>query len=81
VSKIRKVANERAQMRERVSSERGKELMELRKTTVEPAFGTIKSVLGFRRFSLRGLEKVNTEWELVAVAFNCRRIARQLGEN
>jgi transposase len=86
VSKIRKVANERAQkvraqMRERVSSERGKELMELRKTTVEPAFGTIKSVLGFRRFSLRGLEKVNTEWELVAVAFNCRRIARQLGGN
>lgn len=85
-SRIRKAAKERAKevrerQRQRVGSERGQALMELRSTTVEPAFGMIKTVLGFQRFSLRGLEKVNTEWELVAVAFNCRRIARQLGRN
>jgi transposase len=71
----------RAAMRTRVQSERGKNLAGLRNTTVEPVIGLIKSVLGFRRFSLRGLEKVNTEWELVALAFNCRRIAGQLGKN
>jgi transposase len=71
----------RAAMRTRVQSERGKSLSGLRNTTVEPVIGLIKSVLGFRRFSLRGLEKVNTEWTLVALAFNCRRIAGQLGKN
>lgn len=38
-------------------------------------FGIIKSVLGFRRFGLRGLEKVNLDWQLVSAAFNCRRVA------
>jgi hypothetical protein len=71
----------REQMRERVKSPDGKRLMRLRKTTVEPAFGIIKQTLGFRRFSLRGLEKVRTEWTLVALAFNCRRIARQWSPN
>jgi hypothetical protein len=71
----------RAAMRTRVQSERGKSLARLRQTTVEPVIGLVKSVLGFRRFSLRGLEKVNTEWALVALAFNCRRIAGQLGKN
>ena len=85
-SRLRQAAKERAnqvrqRMRQRVNTERGQQLMELRSTTVEPAFGLIKTVLGFGRFSLRGLEKVNTEWDLVAVAFNCRRIARQLRRN
>jgi len=43
-----------------------------RKYTVEPVFGSIKNVLGFNRFSLRGLEKVKTEWLLVATAKNNR---------
>jgi transposase len=71
----------RAAMRTRVQSARGQELALLRQTTVEPAIGIIKSVLGFRRFSLRGLEKVSTEWELVALAFNCRRIALRWNRN
>jgi hypothetical protein len=49
----------------------------LRKTSIEPVFGIIKSVLGFRRFQLRGLEKVNLEWQLVSTAFNCKRLARR----
>ena len=46
----------------------------LRKQTVEPVFGIIKSALGFTRFRLRGLAKVSTEWTLVALAYNCRRL-------
>lgn len=45
----------------------------LRKQTVEPVFGIIKSVMGFRQFLLRGLAKVSGEWDLVALAYNCKR--------
>jgi len=47
----------------------------LRKQTIEPIFGIIKSVLGFRQFSLRGLELVNGEWSLVCLAWNLKRMA------
>jgi transposase len=46
----------------------------LRKQTVEPVFGIIKSVLGFRQFRLRGLSKVETEWKLVTLAYNAKRL-------
>ena len=46
----------------------------LRKQTAEPVFGIIKQALGFRQFSLRGLEKVEGEWELVALAYNLKRL-------
>ena|SRR2546422_195975 len=65
----------RAQLRLRLQSPVAKAFYALRAITVEPAFGIIKSVLGFRRFSLRGLDKVRTEWTLVSLAFNCRRLA------
>lgn len=45
-----------------------------RKQTVEPVFGIIKAVLGFRHFHLRGLEKVSTEWKLVTLAYNVKRL-------
>jgi len=41
----------------------------------EGAFGFIKNTLGFGRFSLRGLEKVQAEWQLVCLAFNFRKLA------
>ena len=66
----------RDKMAERARSKEGRQQLKLRAITVEPVFGIIKSVLGFRRFLLRGLEKVQLEWELVAVAFNCRRLSR-----
>jgi hypothetical protein len=47
-----------------------------RKQTVEPTFGIIKSAIGFTRFRLRGLAKVATEWTLIALAYNCRRLNR-----
>ena len=45
-----------------------------RKQTVEPVFGIIKSVMGFRRFHLRGLARVSTEWSLVTLAYNVKRL-------
>ena len=62
-------------MAARLQSEEGQRLYRLRKGSVEPVFGMIKSVLGFRRFGLRGLSKVNIEWQLLAAALNCRRLA------
>jgi len=65
----------REQMRQRLSTGVGKTMYRLRQTTVEPGFGIIKAALGFRCFRLRGLEKVRTEWSLISLAFNCRRLA------
>jgi hypothetical protein len=63
-----------AVMRHRLQTRRGKQLYKLRQQTVEPVFGIIKSVLGFRQFRLRGLAKVSTEWTLVCLAYNVRRL-------
>ena len=53
---------------------RGKTLYALRKQTVEPVFGIIKETMGFRRFSLRGLQAVRGEWSLVTMAWNIKRL-------
>ncbi|MFW6188793.1 MAG: transposase [Planctomycetota bacterium] len=45
-----------------------------RKLSVEPVFGIIKEVLGFRQFLLRGVEKVRAEWRLVWLASNVKRL-------
>jgi transposase len=58
----------------KLESEDGRALYKLRQQTVEPVFGIIKAVLGFTSFSLRGLDKVAGEWDLVAVAYNCKRL-------
>jgi hypothetical protein len=42
---------------------------------VEPVFGWIKRVLGFRQFSFRGPTKNNAEWHLVCLAMNLRRMS------
>ncbi len=47
-----------------------------RKQTVEPVFGIIKQCMGFRQFLHRGLAHVTSEWELVALAYNCKRLHR-----
>jgi transposase len=46
----------------------------LRKQTVEPVFGQIKEAMGFRRFLLRGLERVRSEWSLICTAHNLRKL-------
>lgn len=52
-------------MSHRLQTPEGKGLYALRNQTPEPVFGIIKSVMGFRQFLLRGLEKVRGEWSLV----------------
>jgi transposase len=61
-------------MAQKLASEEGRALYKLRQQTVEPVFGIIKAVLGFRCFSMRGLDKVTGEWDLVALAYNCKRL-------
>jgi transposase len=62
-------------MTHRLSTIAGKAAYAIRKQTVEPVFGIIKSVMGFRQFSLRGLRKVTGEWHLVCLAWNVKRMA------
>ena len=62
-------------MAPRLKTARGRAAYALRKQTVEPVFGIIKSVLGFRQFLLRGLVKVSGEWRLVCLAWNLKRMA------
>ena len=61
-------------MAHRLQTPEGKKLYALRKHTPEPVFGIIKSVLGFRQFLLRGLDKVKGEWNLVIMAWNLKRM-------
>jgi transposase len=67
-------ASAKEQMAHRLKTEVGKALYRLRKQTVEPVFGIIKEVMGFRRFRLRGRAKVALEWTLVCVSYNLKRM-------
>lgn len=61
-------------MKYRLCTEQGKALYGKRKSTIEPAFGIVKHVLGFRQFLLRGLDSVNGEWDLVCIGYNMKRM-------
>ena len=56
------------------SNDKEKKIYRKRKHTVEPVFGIIKEVLGFRRFSLRGEKNIDDEWGLVCLAYNLKRM-------
>lgn len=65
----------RALAREKLLSEHGKTLRAQQSIDVETVFGRIKQDWGFRRFLLRGLEKVTTEWGLLCIAHNLAKLA------
>jgi Transposase DDE domain len=71
-------ANATAQekMRAKLRTARGRAVYGLRKGVVEPVFGQIKGARGFRRFSLRGLEKIRAEWRLVCLTHNLLKLWR-----
>lgn len=73
-------ASAAAVMKHRLSTKAGRERYALRKQTIEPVFGIIKAAMGFRQFSLRGLDQVRTEWTLVTLAYNLKRLFH-LGAN
>lgn len=60
-------------MSRKMKSTECKGIYKKRKQTVEPVFGIIKEILGFRRFSLRGEEETDAEWSLVCAAYNLKR--------
>jgi hypothetical protein len=62
-------------MTHRLKTGAGRAAYALRKQRVEPVFGIIKSVMGFRQFLTRGLDNVQGEWTLVCLAWNLKRMA------
>jgi transposase len=67
----------RQQAKDNLLSEQGIALRQLRSIEPETVFGDIKHNMGFRRFMLRGLKKVDVEWGLVCMAHNLRKLAIQ----
>jgi transposase len=63
-------------MKHRLRTAEGRKVYATRKCTVEPTFGIIKSILGFRQFLLRGLQAVQHEWSLVCIGWNLKRLHR-----
>jgi Transposase DDE domain len=69
-------------MQYRLKTSAGKKLDALRKQTLEPVFGIIKSTMGFRQFLLQGLQNVRGEWSLVtmsALRRNGPRVSQNYG--
>jgi len=65
-----------AAMREKLASEEGGAVYARRKAVVEPVFGQVKEVRGFRRFSLRGRKLVSEEWQLICLTHNLLKLFR-----
>ena len=61
-------------MRHRLKTKNGKALYAKRKSTVETVFGIIKHIQGFRQFHHRGLDLVKSEWNLVSIGWNLKRM-------
>jgi IS5 family transposase len=61
-------------MREKLSTDQGRQIYSRRKAIAEPVFGQTKEARGFRRFSLRGLKKVRSEWTLVCLCSNLLKL-------
>ena len=63
-----------AAMRAKMAQPEERARYRLRRQTVEPVFGIVKQSMGFRQFLLRGLDRVQGEWALVMLAYNCKRL-------
>ena len=66
----------RDRMKRKLASDAGRDVYRMRKAIVEPVFGQIKEWRGFRRFSLRGLDNVRSEWKLVCLTHNLLKLFR-----
>jgi transposase len=74
VQALQENATDVEKMKHRLQTKEGKELYALRKSMIEPIFGVIKHVMGFRQFMLRGFEKSKGEWNLMCIAYNLKRL-------
>jgi transposase len=64
------------EMRERMQTEKGLQIMMKRQTSVEPVFGNIKENMGFRRFRMKSLKNVRSEFALICMAHNINKLFR-----
>ena len=71
-------ASAKVKMAYKLKTGEGKKIYRRRKFTVEPVFGIIKEVMGFRQFSLRGMVNTAGEWTLVCLAYNLKRLHQLL---
>lgn len=58
----------------RMAAKEGKEIYKARAPGIEGVFGIIKSCFGIRRFTLRGLANVRTEWTWICTAYNIKKL-------
>jgi hypothetical protein len=63
-------------MRRKLSTPEGRDIYRFRKAIIEPVFGQIKEARNFRRFSFRGLAKVEAEWTLICLTHNLLKLFR-----
>ena len=69
-------ATRRERMARKLRTKKGRAHYARRKVIVEPVFGQIKEAMGFRRFSLRGKDKVDAEWHLVCAVHDLGKLFR-----
>jgi hypothetical protein len=67
-------------MKRRLKTKEGRKIFSRRKCTIEPVFGIIKHVMGFRQFLLRGIKSVRGEWRLVCMSWNIKRLHKIMNE-
>jgi transposase len=79
VEELGEGATAKERMQAKVRTAKGRQLYSRRKVIVEPVFGQIKGARGFRRWLLRGLEKIGGEWRLVCLTHNLLKIWRYRG--
>jgi transposase len=73
---IPKGLDAKGRMARKLRKKEGREIYAMRKTIVEPVFGQTKEARGLRRFLLRGLEKVNSEWTIWGLTHNLNKLWR-----
>lgn len=74
--RIPKDATVKQRMARKLRTIKGRNTYSKRKAIVEPVFGQIKQVRGFRQFLLRGLDNVSAEWELICLGHNLMKLFR-----
>ena len=64
----------RAAMDSKLAEPDNADLYKKRSQTIEPVFGNIKANLGYRRFTVRGMPAVSSEWRLICTAHNLLKL-------
>jgi transposase len=75
--RIPKDLSAKQRMARKLRTKKGREMYAKRKGMIEPIFGQLKQVLGFRQFSMRGLSSMRGEWRLMATVHNLLKLWRK----